>query len=208
MEYLPIGIQHLVSQAELMYEKPVVVFEDRPNPIRVVVGSGGVFQRGWIPTDKFNLDLGASDGWNIYFEEKKIDMILSEHVWEHFDFDQGRVAASICYKFLENGGRMRVAVPDGNHPSEDYISWVMPGGIGPGAEDHKVLYTFESLKTVFEDVGFEIALLEYYDYDKVFYKNEWWPEHGLVTRSAMYDPRNVHGQISYTSIILDAFKNE
>jgi len=43
---------------------------------------------------------------------------------------------------------LRVAVPDGFHPNPGYIERVKPGGTGPGAGDHKILYTYRTLSAI------------------------------------------------------------
>src|ERR1700749_4823585 len=53
----------------------------RANPLRIVVGSGGVVPDGWIKTDKEYLDLLDTRTWEQYFREGSIDAILAEHVW-------------------------------------------------------------------------------------------------------------------------------
>ena len=55
-----------------------------------------------------------------------------------------------CYEFLRPGGRLRIAVPDGFHPEPGYIEYVRPGGTGIGADDHKVLYNYQSLRKLLE----------------------------------------------------------
>lgn len=40
--------------------------------------------------------------------------MLAEHVWEHMTKEEGIMAAKHCYEFLQDGGYIRVAVPDSN----------------------------------------------------------------------------------------------
>ena len=42
------------------------------------------------------------------------------------------------YKYSDEKINIRIAVPDGFHADENYISIVKPGGTGEGAEDHKI----------------------------------------------------------------------
>ena len=56
-----------------------------------------------------------------------------------------------------------MAVPDGLFPDSEYIDFVKPGGVGPSAYDHKVLYSYRTLTKVFESAGFNVELLEYFD---------------------------------------------
>jgi predicted SAM-dependent methyltransferase len=174
--------------------------------LRIIVGASGVSQRGWIATEADFLNLLRESDWRRYFEERSIDAILAEHVWEHLSEEDGRLAAGLCFKYLKPGGYLRVAVPDGLHPDPAYIGNVRPGGSGDGALDHKVLYTHETLGTLFEDVGFDVALLEYFDERGDFHYSEWLAGDGRINRSRRFDRRNAEGGLRYTSIILDARK--
>jgi predicted SAM-dependent methyltransferase len=182
--------------------------------VRIIVGAcEGDRYDGWIATDKAQLDLLRDADWAYYFEPNSVDAILAEHVWEHLDCSAAIVAAQNCFKYLKPGGYIRVAVPDGLHPDEnyidpdeDYIDYVKPGGSGAGSDDHHVLYTYRTLKTVFASVGFEITLLEYFDEHGTFHYLGWSPADGMITRSAPFDSRNRTRALAYTSIILDARK--
>jgi predicted SAM-dependent methyltransferase len=173
---------------------------------RIVIGSGGKRFEGWVPTERKELDLLIEGDWEHYFEDGSLDAILAEHVWEHLTSEESLVAARNCFRFLKPGGYLRVAVPDGNHPNPIYIANVKPGGSGSGAEDHKFLYTYSTLSTVFESAGLKVNLLEYFDEDGRFHFAEWSPSDGFIERSRRFDPRNRDIPLSYTSVILDAVK--
>lgn len=81
-------------------------------------------------------------------------------------------------------------------------------GKGDGAEDHKILYTWEVLEPMLASVGFDVKRLEYFDRSGTFHGSEWDPHLGMVRRSARFDPRNKSGELRYTSIIFDAMKPE
>jgi predicted SAM-dependent methyltransferase len=173
---------------------------------RIIVGSSGVTVQGWIGTDVDYLDLLKESDWRNFFEPDSINAILAEHVWEHLTGEQGFRAAAICFKYMRSGGYMRVAVPDGMHPDPDYIERVRVDGWGEGAHDHKVLYTHETLRRVFETAGFQVRLLEYFDAAGVFHQEQWSRDAGMIHRSLRFDERNVDGKPRYTSVILDAWK--
>ncbi|MFO7736573.1 MAG: hypothetical protein R6W70_10245 [bacterium] len=116
------------------------------------------------------------------------------------------MAGKICFKYLEKGGYLRVAVPDGFHPDEKYIESVKPGGNGRGADSHKVLYNYKSFKRIFKITGFEVKLLEYFDEDGIFHFNDWSPDEGMIKRSKRFDERNGKDNLAYTSIIMDCYK--
>jgi predicted SAM-dependent methyltransferase len=173
---------------------------------RIVVGAGGIAMRGWILTDREQLDVLLERDWMRYFVEGSIDAILAEHVWEHLTAEQAIDAAQRCFRYLRPGGRLRIAVPDGLHPDPQYIEAVRPGGSGPGANDHKVLYTLRTLCAVFEEAGFETRALEHFDAGGNFHAAGWNATDGTVRRSSRFDQRNEEGRLRYTSIIIDAIK--
>jgi len=175
--------------------------------IRLIVGNGGLAAApGWIPTDIEYLNLLRPDDWARYFAPASVAAILAEHVWEHLTPADGLTAAQVCHRYLQPGGYLRVAVPDGFHPDPAYIESVKIGGTGAGADDHKVLYTHETLSRLLIEAGFAIELLEYFDRDGVFHATDWNPADGMVHRSRRFDERNRDGQLHYTSLLLDARK--
>ncbi len=180
----------------------------QPGPYRIVVGASKIAREGWIPTEKEFLNLFRLVDWKKCFSVNSVDAILAEHVWEHFTREEGILTARLCYHYLKPGGYLRIAVPDGFHPNFDYINWVKPNGIGPGCEDHKVLYNYKTLGEIFEIAGFKIDFLEYFSENGEFYYNEWNADAGMIRRSKRFDERNKGNKLKYTSIILDAIKEK
>lgn len=172
---------------------------------KIVIGSAGTHFPGWVSTDYPLINLLDENTWAAYMKHDSLDAIMAEHVWEHLTPDDGLKAAKTCFKFLKPGGYLRVAVPDGMHPDKDYIDQVKPGGTGAGADDHKVLYTYDSFSKLFSDAGFNISLYEYFDGKGNFIFNEWDPSMGMISRSKQFDKRNAT-KLAYTSIVLDANK--
>jgi predicted SAM-dependent methyltransferase len=178
----------------------------RTRPVRLVIGASGIYDEGWIPSDISYLNLLNEDHWKAYFGEASIDAIFAEHVWEHLTTEDGLAAAQRCFRYLRPGGYLRAAVPDAFHPDANYIDHVRPGGDGAGADDHKVLYDHHSFAALFEQAGFRVSLLEYFDSKSEFHFVEWNPKDGKVNRSSRFDKRNIDGALNYTSIVLDAHK--
>ena len=175
-------------------------------PLKIVIGASGISQEGWVTSEIRLLNLLKPVDWDRYFSNHPIDAILAEHVWEHLTKEEGIVAAKTCFQYLTDGGYLRVAVPDGLHPDPKYIEWVKPGGVGPGANDHKTLYSYKTFKEIFESAGFKVDLLEYFDECGTFHYKEWNTNEGMICRSKRFDERNKNGELNYTSIILDARK--
>ena len=178
----------------------------RRNPLKIVLGSSRVHVRDWLLTDMDQLDITVEADWQRYFTPGSVDAILAEHVWEHLTPDQAVAAARNCFAYLRPGGRLRIAVPDGLHPDPEYIEAVRPMGSAKGSDDHKVLYTCDTLKHLMENAGFGIRVLECFDANGRFFSSDWDPEDGMIRRSARFDSRNSDGVLRYTSIIMDVFK--
>ena len=171
---------------------------------KVVMGAGETKYPGWITTDYPALDITEPESMSKYFDRDSIKAILSEHVFEHLTLQQAESALEICREYLSPGGYVRIAVPDGLHPSKKYIDNVKPGGSGAGSDDHKILYNHTTITELIRKAGFKVKLLEWYDCDGEFNFVDWQPETGMVRRSSRYDPRNSDSELNYTSLIVDA----
>jgi len=174
--------------------------------LKIIIGADSTRQKGWLSTNVFLLDLTSFLSFSSLLKPGSVDCFLAEHVWEHLSVVNAKTAAGVCYEFLKPGAYLRVAVPDGYHPDPAYIDHVRPGGTGPGADDHKVLYNHLSFAHIFISAGYEVRVYEYFDAEGKFHFHDWSHEGGMVRRSIRFDPRNRNGQPNYTSIILDAFK--
>ncbi len=174
--------------------------------LKIIVGSAATKQDGWISTNYPLLDLTNASTFAALFDAGSVSNILAEHVWEHLSLEDGAKACRNCFQYLKRGGVLRIAVPDGFHPDAAYIAHVRPGGCGPGADDHKVLYNYQTLSTLLEKAGFKIRILEWFDEQGSFHQEDWSTEGGLVVRSTRFDPRNKVNHTAYTSLIIDAGK--
>jgi predicted SAM-dependent methyltransferase len=174
--------------------------------LKVIVGASATSMVGWISTEYPCVDL--TDRSNIFgwFQQGSVKAILAEHVWEHLTQVQAENAAKNCFDLLAIGGYLRIAVPDGNHPDPAYIDAVKPGGSGDGSKDHKLLFTIQTLSDMLKNCGFTVMPLEWFDESGSFNSNEWRVEDGMVTRSSRFDSRNVEKPLSFTSLIVDAYK--
>lgn len=173
--------------------------------IKLLIGGGKTKFNNWIYTNIYILDIRNENNWKKYFKKDEISNILAEHVFEHLTINESEISLSNCYKYLKNNGKIRIAVPDGYFPDNQYIEEVKPGGSGDGSYDHKILYNYETLSNLLEKVGFHIQLLEYFNNSGKFNKINWDINDGYIFRSLDYDHRNKNG-IKYTSLIIDGIK--
>jgi predicted SAM-dependent methyltransferase len=173
---------------------------------RVIIGAGRTKQPGWASCEIFEVNITDRNDFSAYWDPNSRECFLAEHVWEHLTAADGQIAANHCFEFLKPGGRLRIAVPDGNSPDPDYIEDVRVGGRGAGAHDHKVLYTVETMIAMFEKAGFQPQALEFFDGDGKFQQIEWNEQDGYIKRCRKNDPRNTLETLKYTSLIVDGIK--
>jgi predicted SAM-dependent methyltransferase len=174
--------------------------------IFVIVGAAKTRYEGWIATNRDFFDLTNRNIFKKLFKDKKMNKVLAEHVFEHLSHKDLKNALYNIYIFMEKGGNLRIAVPDGFHKDKKYIDAVKPGGNGIGADDHKHLFTYKSLGNILKEVGFDVNMIEYWDENKNFhscYQND---ENGVIQRAYINDSRNSDGIPNYTSLIVDAVK--
>ena len=152
-------------------------FNSKSKNIKIVIGSSAhkvgfsnINYKGWLMTDLPWFDIQDLNKMLKFFSDKKASIILAEHVFEHLDIEEGYKAIKNLKQILCKNGKIRLAVPDGYHSNQDYITLVKPHGSG-GAE-HKILYNYKSIKQIF-DKDFEIRYLEYFDERKNFIYNDW-----------------------------------
>jgi len=174
--------------------------------LQIIIGAHTTDYKDWLPTNIENLNLLEIDSFDNLFGDKKADRFLAEHVFEHISYDDAIIALKNCGKYLKKGGVVRIAVPDGFHPNPDYIDMVKPGGHGEGAHDHKLLYDYKTLSKAFEESGYRVNLLEYYDENGQFHFNEWDSKDGHVIRSKRYDKR-FNEPLGYSSLIIEGIKD-
>ncbi|WP_342330233.1 hypothetical protein [Pedobacter sp. FW305-3-2-15-E-R2A2] len=175
-------------------------------PLNIIIGSEKTAYPNWLPTNIESLNLLEKSSFQNLFGEKKATKFLAEHVFEHISYANALIALKNCFEFMEKGGSIRIAVPDGFHPNKDYIDMVKPGGHGEGADDHKLLYDYHQLSKVLEDAGFRVQLLEYYDEQRQFHFVDWKSEDGHILRSRRFDKR-FNEPLGYSSLIIDGIKD-
>ncbi len=197
--------QQRLRQQQDRIRHAVTAMLDADKPLNIVIGAGETQYDGWIPTDIPAFDILKHTHWADLFQPNSIHRMLAEHVFEHLTTEQLADFLRIARIYLANSGRIRIAVPDGYHPDASYIEHVRPGGIGVGADDHKVLYNCDLMTDILGLQGYDYQLLECFDAEGKFQRVEWDVFDGYIKRSTKHDSRNVDGQLVYTSLIVDCW---
>lgn len=176
--------------------------------IKLVVGAGPTKYKGWFSTDIVTLDVTKESDFEKYFSKRKINKVLAEHVLEHLTNQELKRMIKNLFKYSDDEINIRIAVPDGFHENEKYITLVKPGGTGKGADDHKNLFNVNSLSALFERFGFNAHPVEYWDEEGKFHQGYSNDENGYIKRSFVNDKRNVNNLPVYTSLIIDFKKKQ
>jgi len=181
----------------------------KSNGLKIIVGAAESHQKGWFSTNEQWLDITKEIDWIRLFRGKIIlTHVVAEHVFEHLTPNETHKALCNICRHLNVGGRIRIAVPDGYNPSEEYIEHVRVGGRGDDAADHKQLLDQDSLKKYLMDAGLSsIEVVEGYDKDGFLTSNSWSSENGYIRRSRQNGDSVDWGfPDASTSLIVDAWK--
>ena len=183
----------------------------RGESLKIIVGAAETWQKGWYSTKEDWLDITKAEDWRAVFREKRIiTHVLAEHVFEHLTRDECRIALAHIGKHIKKSGRLRVAVPDGNHPDSDYLRHVGIDGVGDDAADHKQLLTVDTLSALMTEAGLSPDHIEGYDSQGRLIRKGYSTEDGFVYRSranATPETQKRWGFVDAgTSLIVDGIK--
>ncbi|AAQ00361.1 MULTISPECIES: hypothetical protein [Prochlorococcus] len=195
----------------LRYLKLRFVLLNKSN-VNLILGAALTSQEGWYSTNENWLDISKTEHWQRIFSGRpRVSHAVAEHVFEHLSVSEMRKALRLIYQHLCNGGSLRIAVPDGNHPDETYRKHTGINGIGADASDHKQFISYEFLKKELEDVGFTCELKEGYTSEGQLIRSNISRNYGLIMRtrdSINYKTEKLGWDFidSNTSLIVDALK--
>lgn len=175
-------------------------------PLRIVLG-GAAPEAGWLGSDIGFFDATDPAAWaDLVGGEGRVDRLLAEHVFEHIPPELIPAVLRNAYRYLKPGGTIRIAVPDGHNPDPAYIRHVEPGGIGPGAGDHKQLFTLESLSAALSAAGFKVEPREWFDAEGRFHEEPWIAERGHIYRCRRFGTPDKSFPSSHLSLLVDGIK--
>jgi predicted SAM-dependent methyltransferase len=156
-------------------------FQREGKDLKLHIGAGLNTLGGWINTDIYanrqNLYLDLKNPFT--FSDDLFDFVYSEHVFEHFSYEECRFMLSECLRVMKNDGVLRIATPDlkflirlyeetDSTFINDYIDWNATNFLHSRAPKnsvsvinnyvrdwgHQFIYDFETLKFLLLDVGF------------------------------------------------------
>ncbi len=109
---------------------------------------------------------------------------------------------------MKQGGRLGIAVPDGLNTDQQYINYVKPDGIGPGADDYKVLFNYIQLSDIVHKYQLHSQLVEYWNEEKELISEDTLDKEGYIQRTSKnlgITKSNEFGFL-YSSLVIDAIK--
>lgn len=171
--------------------------------IKLMIGSGGTTQKGFIATDIDFLDIRNWWHWRRSFVKNSISHILAEHVFEHLSNQEIRRTLKLMHYYMKPEGRVRIAIPDKNRLDLKYLK-----SVTPPVDGHKSLLGVGEISEIFKSAGFKPVPLEYFNSKGEFIHYDWDEKDGKILRSFKYDKqkdfkiKNYH----YTSLIVDGIK--
>lgn len=173
--------------------------------LKLIIGSGGTSQKGYVSSDVDWLDITKWWHWAINFRPNSIKNMLAEHVFEHLTRNQIIKSLKLIKFYLKEGGRIRIAVPDKNRQDKKYAKLVKPP-----IDGHLSYMNVDDLSDILSGLGFEVKPLEYFDHKGKFIHKVWSDKDGVVRRSFKYDKQKnfKNGKLYYTSLIIDAIKKQ
>ena len=143
--------------------------------------------------------------WNPNIKKQSmriISRIVAEYVIQLLTREEALIALKLMYKYLIKGGRVRIAVPDSNHPHKKYLETMKQ-------IEHKEEYDYHSLAQLLHDAGFKkVQIKESFTHGNMFHISTWYLIDGMIKRSFWYDPSNFECRDGFlwTSIIVDGIK--
>lgn len=180
--------------------------------IKIIVGAAETFQDGWYSTNEQWLDITKAQDWTAVFQGKQIlSHVVAEHVFEHLHADEALAALRSMHAHMIDGGRVRIAVPDGYNPDPVYLKHVGINGIGDDAADHKQLLNADVLMQMMRDCGFVPKHVEGYTKDGDLVRNAYEGSDGFIVRSRQNQSAQDAARWDFpdadTSLIVDGVKS-
>lgn len=182
-------------------------FETLPDPIWLYLGSGPVVRNGYT-----SVDIEASHPWVIQhditqefpLEENSVARILTEDTLEHLEHDEIPSVLDECYRLLEEGGFIRIGVPDYNNPKDNFC---IEKGYDPRHDGHKTMTHYDLMAEILVESKFDDYEFKHYWRDGIFHMTPIDYSEGFVRRTPDNDPRNHDGNaLHVTSLVVDLHK--
>jgi len=134
--------------------------------IKLNLGCGQVYKPGYINIDKFDDSVADKicDIGDLPFKSNSVDLIEASQLIEHFDYIHCKYILSEWFRVLKPEGKLILETPDLEKTFKKFVSsdlrtqkitlqWIY--GIDSLGMQHKTGFTFELLKDLLQEIGFE-----------------------------------------------------
>ena len=103
-------------------------------------------------------------GDSLPFKDETFTFIFSEHFFEHLFFEHALGLFKECYRVMQQGGIIRVVVPDADlRPVPEMIGFPSPLIGYDQPKKHKNRWSIYNLRPALELSGFRVSPIKYYD---------------------------------------------
>ncbi|MEO5911176.1 MAG: methyltransferase domain-containing protein [Pelobium sp.] len=115
------------------------------------IGCGNFYSKKDIWT---NLDFASNDKYviehnllqGVPFDDRSFDFVYHSHVLEHFSKNDGLKLLQECFRVLNSGGILRIAIPDLERIARNYILWLDKGIQNPDDDVVRANYNWMLLE--------------------------------------------------------------
>jgi predicted SAM-dependent methyltransferase len=210
--WMKITLRNIVKFFKYKYRRVIIFFPIlKGEQIKIIIGAAETYQDDWYSTNEQWLDVPDEKSWKKIFKGKTlITNVVAEHVFEHLTYEECGRAFSNIYNHMSQGGRVRIAVPDGYHPDSEYLRHVGIGGIGDDAADHKQLFNADVLCQLLSGSGFVPEQLEGFSSNGELINKDYSIQDGFIFRSRKNETAEKRKRWAFsdadTSLIVDGVK--
>ena len=134
--------------------------------VRLHLGCGQIYKPGYVNIDLHDASVAdiRADIMMLPFDSKSVDEIVAFHVVEHFDHINCKYLLGELWRVLKSGGEVVIETPDlertyskllrlHGEAKVPALQWIF--GIDSLGMQHKTGFTFDLLKALLEEAGFE-----------------------------------------------------
>lgn len=171
-------------------------------PLLLTVGTDYTRFNGWACA---NFHLPNAWAWTRTVAGLKLHRVLADQAWQRLSPEEIDRALAQVFARLCPGGRLRIAVPDGNCPDSGRAGQNQATGSAADTGERQVHHTKESLEAALRKAGYEPEALEYWDAEGEFHHREWNAADGVVKQSFRFG-RSKQGKSDGIFLIVDGVK--